>query len=136
MLANEITLTVDETNDGATTADVDHVYRRFEENANRTDYIHGSDHQVGSRNQLQFYRTTPTRNGNFKGSRKTTFKFTTDVSVPGVDGETVVAPSIIEVKMSNPVGVTDADLMVQRQKALALLDLDSVMAPFQGLQEI
>lgn len=136
MLANELALTVDETNDGATTPNVDHTFRRFEESQNRTTYVHTSGHSVGSRDQLQFYRTMPTSNGNFRGSRKGAVKFTKDVTVVGVDGTNLTVPLIIEVKMSSPVGVTDADLMVMRQKALALLDNDAVMGPFQGLQEI
>lgn len=136
MLANEITLSVDETNDGSVTPDVNHTFRRFEESLNRTTYIHSSGHNVGSRNQLQFYRTLPTASGNFRGSRKGAFKFTKDVVVPGSDGTTITVPLIIEVKMSSPVGSSDADLMVMRQKAIKLLDNDTIMNPFQGLQEI
>lgn len=137
MLDNEITLSVDETNDGVTTADVDHVYRRYDESSStRTTYIHSTNHAIGSRSQLQFYRTQPTVNGNFNGSRKASFKFTDDKVVAGSDGTDITAPLIIEVKLSSPVGVSDADLMVARQKALALLDDDSIMVPLCSLLEI
>jgi len=50
--------------------------------------------------------------------------------VTGVDGTTTVtAPIIVEVSFSVPVGATAAQTMLHRQRALALLDLDSVMAP-------
>jgi hypothetical protein len=43
---------------------------------------------------------------------------------------------IIEVKINVPVGVTDADILQQRQTALALLDLDSVMDALNNRLEV
>jgi hypothetical protein len=127
MQPNEITLVVDETNDGETTADVSHVYTRFEDFQNRSLYI-GADHALTSRDTLGMYRSFPTPNGNFRGVAKTSFKFTEDVEVDGADGiATITAPMIIEVSCSFPVGSTLAQQMKQRQKALALLDLDDVV---------
>ena len=129
MQANEITLTVDETNDGVTTADVDHVFSRFEETLNRSVYI-GPSHAIASRNTLSLHRSFPTTNGNFRGVQKTSFKFTRDMAVDGVDGvSTLTAPMIVEVKISIPVGVTSADILLQRQVALSLLDRDDIMGP-------
>lgn len=136
MLANEITLTVDEANDGDTTADVDHVYTRFEEFQNRTTYI-GATHSLSNRDTLGFYRTFPKANGNFKGVIKNAVKFTKDLSVIGVDGvATLTSPLIVEVNFSIPVGATTAEVLLARQKALALLDLDTVMNKLNNTLEI
>lgn len=136
MQTNEITLTVDELNDGVTTADVDHVFTRFDEYQNRSVY-NGSTHTFESRDQLGLYRTFPKPNANFKGVRKSTVKFTKDIVVTGVDGvSSITSPIITEISFSIPVGATDAQILIERQKALALLDLDAVMTPLNSLLEI
>lgn len=128
MQADVITLTVDETNDGAATPDVDHVYNRFEEHSNRSVYIE-DNHQLTSQDKLTLYRTFPKASGNFKGTAKSTFKFAKDFQVLGVDGlASLTSPLIVEVSFSVPVGITVADQMVARQKAIALLDNDTIMA--------
>lgn len=128
MLPNEITLAVDELNNGTS---VDEGLTRFEENLNRSIYI-SATHSVESKDTLTFYRTPPKPNGNFKGVAKTAFKFSRDTVVTGVDSTSVTAPIIVEVSFSIPVGVTDADKLICRQRALALLDLDTVMVPLQS----
>lgn len=127
MQLDVITLSVDEENDGV--GPVNHVYNRFEEHLNRSTYI-GENHTLMSRNTLSLYRTSPKPSGNFKGVAKTSFKFTKDYVVPGVDESTnITAPVIVDVGFSIPVGVTATESKLRRQVALALLDLDSVMAP-------
>ena len=129
MQPNEVILSVDELNDDTTTADADYTYSRFEENLNRSVYV-GEGHTLTSRDTLALYRTFPTVNGNFKGVSKTSFKFTVDQGVDGVDGvSTLTAPMIFEVKSSIPVGTSAAQILIGRQKALALLDRDDIMGP-------
>lgn len=126
MQPNEITLAVDVLNNGTT---VNEVYSRFDVNQNRATYIGGS-HAAENRDSFTMYRSFPTKSGNFKGVQKTSVKFTKDHEVPGVDGvATLTAPVIVEINFSVPVGVTAAQLKTVRQRALALLDTDSIMEP-------
>lgn len=121
-----ITITVDETNDGATTANVDHVYERYQEFDTRSVY-HYSGHEPDLRDMLSFYRTPAKRVGNDRGSQKTSFKFTKDVIVPGVDGTNIVKTQYYELNCSIPLGVDEADRVIQRQRCVALLDDDAIM---------
>lgn len=127
MQPNQITLAVDELNDTNT---VNHVYDRYEEYLNRSVYIEDSMHSMAARDSLALYRTFPKVNGNFKGVQKTSFKFTKDILVDGVDGvSSLTSPVILEVSFSLPVGCTPAVALIARQKAIALLDTDALMAP-------
>lgn len=126
MLPDSIVLPVDEENNATI---VNETLSRFEENLNRTVYVTES-HSVANPDTLTFYRTQPKQNGNFRGVAKTSFKFSRLAVVPGVDGSTSIsAPIIIEVSTSIPVGVDAADQLLARQRAIALLDLDTVMDP-------
>lgn len=125
-LDNSITLNVDETNDGATTANVDHVYERFE-TFNTRSVFHHSAHQPDLRNMLGFYRTPAKRNGNRRGSQKSSVKFTWDVIVPGVNGEDIIETQYIEVNSSIPLGVPVSDVLKRRQHVVAILDNDTIM---------
>lgn len=136
MLPNEITLAVDEDNDGGTTSAVNHVYRRFREYAGRTTYIHSDAHSATSRNLIDFYASEAKPAGNFCGVRRASVKFTTDYEVVGKDGvSTITVPVIIEVKISAPVGLESADLIKEKQKVDAMIDLDSIMSPLMELSE-
>lgn len=127
MQPNEITLSVDEENDGV--GPVNHVFTRFEEYQNRAVYI-GANHAMSAKDTLGLYRTFPKPSGNFRGVAKTAFKFSTDIVVLGVDGvSNITAPIIVDVSFSVPVGATHARILIARQRALSLLDLDSVMTP-------
>ena len=127
MQTDEITLSVDEENDGV--GPVNHVYSRFEEYQNRAVYI-GPNHSIPNRNTLGLYRTFPKVSGNFRGVSKSAVKFSQDISVTGVDGVSQLsAPIIVDVSFSIPVGATHAQILIARQRALALLDLDAVMTP-------
>lgn len=124
MQSNTITLAVDLLNNDSTT---DYDFTRFEEYQNRSVYI-GEDHQLTSRDTLSLYRTFPKSAGNFKGMSKCAMKFSQDIEVTGVDGlAALVAPIILEVSASIPVGATLAQQLVARQRAIALLDDDTIM---------
>lgn len=134
MQPDEITLSVDEENDGV--GPVDHVYTRYEEFQNRSVYV-GANHALDNKDTLTLYRTPPKPNGNFKGVAKTAYKFSKDYEVTGVDGvSTLVSPVIVEVSFSIPVGVSAANVLLERQRALALLDLDAVMTPLNVQQMV
>jgi hypothetical protein len=129
MQPNSITLSVNTDNDDGTTAEVDSVFTRFEEFQNRSEYIH-SNHTLSVRNKLGFYRTTPKKNGNFVGVAKSAFKVTKDHEVDGVDATTSnVAPAIVDVGFSFPLGMTPAQTLEMRMTAAAMILDDSVMVP-------
>jgi hypothetical protein len=66
--------------------------------------------------------------GNFKGTAKSAMKFSKDYAVEGVDGiASLTSPLIFEVSCSVPVGIVVADQMISRQRAIALLDGDTLM---------
>lgn len=132
MQDNTLTLPVDAANNATV---VNEVYRRFSESDGRSLYI-GTDHTDGERNTLTLLRTLPKANGNFKGVGKATFKFTQDIHVPsGTQDVDVLAPAIVEVSFSLPVGATPAIAMHLRQRALAMLDKDSYVANLHELRE-
>lgn len=127
MQPDVITLSVDEQNDGVGL--VNHVFTRYEEYQNRAVYI-GANHTLATKDTLSLYRTFPKASGNFRGVGKTAAKFSQDVLVDGVDGVSqLTAPIIVDVSFSIPVGATPAQILIARQRALALLDLDAVMSP-------
>lgn len=134
MQPNTITLAVDEDNSGSGTQN--HVYTRFEEFQNRAVYISGT-HAITAKDTLGFYRTFPKVNGNFRGVAKTAVKFSKDVSVLGVDGvSSILAPIILEVSISMPVGITAAEALIARQRMIAMLDRDDVMVPLMEQQMV
>lgn len=132
MLDNVITLAVDTLNTGSTT-DID--YSRFEEYLNRSVYI-SDDHEPGMRDTLAFYRTLPKPVPNFKGVRKSTAKFTLDQTVDDGAGGTVDVPAIVEVNFSLPIGVTEAVMVILRQRVIALLDNDTFMNKLNSIQMV
>lgn len=119
MLDNTITLPVDVLGNSTL---VNEVYNRFDEMPNRSQYI-GADHTLSLRNQINFYRTLPKKSGNFLGVGKSEAKVTQDYVVPGADATTsVTAPGIVDVSCSMPVGMSSAQIMHLRQRAIAILD--------------
>lgn len=127
MLDNAIIIAVNETNDGITF--VDHNYTRFDEFQNRSVYV-GDLHTTALRDTLTFYRTFPKVNGNFRGTSKVAVKFTQDIAVPGVDANTsLLVPMIGEMSYSLPVGLTDAQALMLRQKFVALTKDGTIMIP-------
>lgn len=134
MQPNEITLSVDEQNDGV--GPVNHVFSRFEDFQNRSTYV-SSDHTIALKDTLGFYRTPPKPNGTFKGVAKTSFKISKDILVAGVDGVSqLTAPIIMEVSFSVPVGATTAQILRERQRLVSLLDRDDIMSPLNEKQMV
>lgn len=128
MLPNTITLAVDVANNATL---VDLVLQRDEEYLNRVIYA-AEGSTLTLRDLLGFYRTKPTKNGNFLGVGKSTFKFTKDTQVPGYDGvATYVQPILANVEFSIPVGAPAADVKELRQRVIALLDRDDIMVEAQ-----
>lgn len=133
MQPNTITLAVDLLNTGVTT---DETFTRQEEYLNRSVYI-GTDHSVSLKDTLSFYRSPIKPSGNFPGVAKTSIKFSTDKVIAGVDSTTtLVAPIIFEISASVPVGVSSADQMIARQRAIALLDMDAIAGALMSLQSV
>lgn len=129
MLSNLITLAVDDDNDGGITPAIEHIYSRFDEYQNRSEYIH-TNHTVATRDKLGFYRTFPKANGNFRGAQKCAVKLTKDYSVSGVDTETtLVRPAIGEIGFSIPVGLTPAQTLEFRMRLVAVILDDAIMVP-------
>lgn len=129
MLPDSIVLPVDEANDETV---VNETLTRLEEYANRSVYASES-HVVGSPDTLSFYRTPPKQTGNFRGVFKTATKFSRAITVAGVDGTTTIsAPIIVETSYSIPVGATKEQILLARQRNIALQDLDAVMDPHQA----
>lgn len=133
MQDNVITLSVDVANNSTL---VNQAYTRHEENTNRSTYV-GPAHALDSRNVMQFYRTAPRQNGEFRGTAKSSVKFTEDFAVNNASGTgTITSPLIAEVSFSVPVGVATADILEMRQRLIALLDDDSIMGDLNELLEI
>lgn len=133
MLDNTITLAVDKTNSGSPT---NVAFSRQEEFQNRAKYISPA-HTLAKRDTLDFYRTFPTKTKDFNGVAKSGFKFTVDTEVPGVDASsTRIAPQIAEVSFSLPIGFTTAQLVELRQRVIALLDNDTLMARINERLEV
>lgn len=125
MLDNTITLPVDVAHNST---DVDEIFTRDDEQTRDRTVYTGADNSLVSRNLLTFSRNRPTVSGNFRGVAKTTAKLTQDYIVEGVDTTTTnVAPFILAIGASMPVGVTAAEAMHMRQRAVALLDLEALI---------
>lgn len=124
---NEITLSVDVLNNGT---GVNRVYTNWDRTSSRSMYI-GPTHTALERDTLTLFRSPAKPNGNFAGVEKTTIKFSEDAEVLGNDGATTIrAPKICEISFSLPVGVTAAEKVEFRQRAIAALD-HTIMTSFQ-----
>lgn len=122
MQANTLTFQVDATNTGTPAA---LALDRYEEASNRSVYV-TAVHTPGSREMIALTRALPTKSGNFRGVSKGSLKFTQDVSVTGVDSNTtILAPIIVEVSFSLPVGCDADDVKRARQIIIGALDDDT-----------
>lgn len=131
MLPDAITLNVDETN---TSTQVSTTWTRTDFLNTRSVY-HAGSHSLLLRDTLDFYRTFPSKSGNFNGTAKCSFKITDDAIVDGVDSTTsLVAPIIGQVSFSIPVGASDVDCLKLRQRIIALLDSDATMNKLFSLE--
>lgn len=112
MLDNEIVIPVAVVMGGATT---DISCRRADFSSGKSLYkLPG--HSYAAKNQLQCFANEPKPSGNFMGTRRTSVKYTHGVTVAGRDLSTsVVAPIIVELSCSIPVGVSDEDAIAARQ---------------------
>jgi hypothetical protein len=136
MQDNTITLSVNEDGDDGTTAEIDSVFTRFNEFLNRSEYIH-ANHTLASRDKLGFYRTIPKKVGNFMGTAKSAAKLTKDFLVPGSDSETlIIAPAIMDIGFSFPIGLTPEQTLAFRMRGHALLQHYVVMAALTDKQMI
>lgn len=130
MLENIITLAVDQLNNGTL---VNQAFRRFDEYQNRTVYT-GPSHTLDSKDTMTLYRTPPKPSGNFRGTAKTSIKFSRDSVILGRDGVNVIAPEIGEINFSLPVGTSPADAIILRQRMIAALDHAFVIALTEQLE--
>lgn len=128
MQPNAITIQVDTQNNGNPT---EVVLSRYDEGPNNSTYVTG-DHSPGGRDQVKLFRTFPTKSGNFRGTSKSSMKFTKDTVVMGVDGiSQLTVPVILEVSASVPIGITSELLCELRQRVISLLDSDTFMDDLQ-----
>lgn len=124
MLTDALNLSVDVANNATMVSQEFSLTDRFQ---NRSVFI-GNGHTLLSRNMISFYRSYPTKVGNFLGTAKTSVKITEDVTVSGADGvATNTVPCIGEVNFSFPVGATAAKIKEIRQRLIAVLDDDLTM---------
>lgn len=125
MLDNTLTFSVDALNNGTP---ANEVFTRIESYNTRSVYK-GPGHSLIARDILAFYKTTPTKSGNFNGTAKSAAKFTIDTEVAGVDSSTsVTLPQIGEISFSLPIGTTAAEAKKLRQRMIAYLDNDALCA--------
>lgn len=123
-LNDEITLSVDPENTGVS---VDMLFTNFQRFENRSTYV-GETSSPDKVDTLQFYRTLPKSNGNFKGTAKAAVKRTLGIVVSGVDGVAQLqAPVIGEVSFSIPVGATMAQVKKLCQELVSVLDSDALV---------
>jgi hypothetical protein len=126
---NEIELSVNEDMDDGTTATISHVYGRDNTNfPNKTEY-YSDVHTPELRDMLAIQRVDRKTNGNFRGVKKSSFKFTKDYTVDGADGlAQIIAPQIIEVNFSIPMGVSAADTLAFRARVNAMIEQLDIMS--------
>lgn len=125
MQTDPIVLIYDHDHDQNANQEID--YSRAEESAGRSVYYSDSHTTVG-RDTLTFLRTLPKVSGNDQGQAKASFKFTRDILVPStLTSIEIKRPLIIEVSASIPVGATDAEILDIRERAIALLNDQTVM---------
>jgi len=129
MQPNQIDLEVDVDNTGSGAILTPKVFLRFRPHANRSEYV-AETHSLSLRDTLGLYRTQPKQNKDFRGVAKSAIKITQDFRVEGVDTTTVnIAPGIVDVGFSFPIGMTPAQTREMRMRVVALLLSDTVMVP-------
>jgi len=124
MLGTTITLSVDKLNNATPVSEV----FTFDSNINPNKSLYYGDlHTVDSKETLVFTRVPAKINGNFKGTQRSSQKYSRDFEVLGVNGETIKVTATTEVIDSFPVGLTSAQKKELRQYLVALRDNDTVM---------
>lgn len=119
MLSNTITLPVDVANNGTL---VDKIHTRDEVTPGKVLY-YGPERTPTHADLLTILRTKAVRSGNFFGVHKNRIKFSKDFNVPTAEvGKEVQQPFIMDLYISKPVGVSDAQITERLQTLRAFLD--------------
>lgn len=130
-MLDTFTVQVDEANNAVNVAT---LFTKVDYSGNKS-IFQAPAHSLLLRDKLEFFRTYPTKSGNFNGVAKCGFKLTDDEIVAGVDQSTsLVAPEIGQVSFSVPVGVTAASSKKLRQRIIAILDNDTIMDKLFNLE--
>jgi hypothetical protein len=130
---NEIALIVDPLNNGTTETQTYSNQSRAE--GSSLYRLVGSD--LKNRDELRFAATLPKRSGNFPGVLRTEVRLTQSVEVEGVETSTTVSgTATLSLQASIPLGMTEADVKLLRQRMIALLDEDSVVSDLMQIGEV
>lgn len=103
----------------------DVVVQRFSEEKDKSTYRFAGA-TWANRKEVSFLRSVPKPNGNYPGNARGTVKLTWDTEVTDRLGATIVAPIIVTIQASVPVGVNPsvfADIMANAAAALNHADL-------------
>lgn len=113
---------------GVESADTDVVYSRYDDTTPNRVIFNSEENVLGvTRDTLTAYRTFPKRNGISLGVKKSAVKLTRDFTVENTDDTTQIAPLIIEMRVSMPVGVTSAEAELATRQFRDLLDQPTVI---------
>lgn len=124
MLETTIVLSVDKANNASPVSET--FTRDGNINPNKSLY-YGDLNTVDSKETLVFTRVPAKINGNFKGTQRSSQKYSRKFVVTGVDGANIDVIATTECVDSFPVGLTDAQKLELRQYMVALRDNDTVM---------
>jgi len=133
MQLNTIVLQVDELDDAVL---VPTTYTRFEEIQNRTTYLELDNHSSMKPRKLQLYRSPLSSPGLSFGKQKSAVKFTDGFDVLNKEGATVVENALVNISFSLPVGLSDAQRTLVRERVVAMINDDTVMDSLIKLGEI
>jgi len=105
-------------------------YKQFRENGKNTVFT-GPNHTEERRDLLVISAGDPVKSGNYRGTRKTSAKFTRDEDVAGVDSTTsLTSPMIFEVNASIPVGLETEDVEPYIKRLIGFLMTDEALDLF------
>lgn len=122
---SSIVLSVDAANSGSPTNE---TFVLTSPSEGKSSYILAGT-TLQDRTELTLYGTRPKRAGNFRGVIRSGIKFNLAVEVDGVDAtDSIDSDAIVNVQFSIPVGTATADIVHIRQRVIALLDDDTLMA--------
>jgi len=125
MLDLTLTLSVDKANNASP---VNEVFTRDGGMvAPNKSLYYGDLHTVDAKETLTFARVLPKVNGNFKGTQRSSQKYSRTYSVLGVDGNSIDAIATTECIDSFPVGMTAAQKKEHRQYMVSVRDNDTIM---------
>lgn len=125
MLGLTLTLSVDKANDNNAANEV--FTRDGGAVAPNKSLYYGDLHTVDAKETLTFARVPAKINGNFKGTQRSSQKYSRTFTVLGVDGNNIDVIATTECIDSFPVGMTSAQKTEMRQYMVALRDNDTIM---------